>query len=328
MNSIGYACMHAGKYLGPQEDPYKHRLTTGRTCRASTRQSDFATVGQKALENIQDLRRMLLWNIKHDIRCLRVSALFPWLDTYNPTHLPNWSEINLELERCHNLIETHGLRITTHPGQYVCLASPNPSVVQASIREMNSHGLMFDLLGLPQTPWSKINIHIGGTYVPKGVSDTETESILEMTAQRFADAFSQLHPGVRQRLTLENDDKSNGWSIHKLHRHVLPRIQKTANVSVPLVFDSLHWEHGPKDATYDEALSLALTTWGDITPMVHHSQSAWTEQQHLPQNQRSKVTAHSKRYTKRFHNPFGQDLHVMLECKDKELAALDYLKLP
>lgn len=328
MNSIGYACMHAGKYLGPQEDPYKHRLTTGRTCRAATRQSDFASVGIKALENIQDLRRMLLWNIKHDIRCLRVSALFPWLDTYNPTHLPNWSEINLELERCHNLIETHGLRITTHPGQYVCLASPNPKVVQDSIREMNSHGLMFDLLGLPQTAWSKINIHVGGTYVSKGATPEEVDKTLAETARRFTEGFAQLSPGVQSRMTLENDDKANGWSIHRLCKHVLPRIQETTSIAVPLVFDSLHWQHGPQDATYDDALLQALSTWQDITPMVHHSQSAWIEQQQLPVNQRSRATAHSKRYTSRFVNPTETSVHVMLECKDKELAALDYLNLP
>jgi len=336
MHNIGYACMHAGKYPCSTEVVYNHRLTTGRTCRAATRNKDFESVGMKALENIQDLRRMLLWNVKHDIRCLRVSALFPWLDTYNPTHLHNWKQINEELERCHNIIVEHELRVTTHPGQYVCLASANPSVVDASVKEMNAHGLMFDLLGLTQTPWNKINIHIGGTYLPKNPSEKETDDALKETARRFNHNFARLSRSVQTRMTLENDDKINGWSVGRLHEYVLPLLHDTYGISVPIVFDSLHWEHGPRihtsagsniDADYETALDVAVSTWKKVVPMVHHSQSIWSEQQHLPINKRSKITAHSNCYTQRFHNPKNHNMHIMLEAKEKEIAALNYLKL-
>ena len=304
---IGYACMH-------HEARFPHRATTGRTVRLKTRQAGLGEVSQKALQNAEDLLHILRWNVQMGFGCFRISSIFPWLDTYDVHELPDWKSIEPVLGACTDTIRDHGLRITTHPGQYVCLASPNPKTVEASIKELNAHGKMMDLLGLPRTPWSKINIHIGGTYTknPSGAD-------LEVVGARFAEAFLQLDESVQTRLTLENDDKPNCWSVHGLLDWVLPQIKARSGFDVPLVFDSLHWQLGPqtdpRDKSYSLCLGSAARTWGAVVPIVHHSES------------RDGSTAHSDAFTTLFPNPEGIVVDVMLEAKHKEVAGLGYLAL-
>ena len=62
-----------------------------------------------------------------------------------------------------------------------------------------------------------------------------------------------------------------------------------------------------------EALELALSTWGSVTPVVHYSQSKAEEQgdDHI------RPQAHSDSYWECF-DLYGNDADVMLECKHKE----------
>lgn len=331
---IGYACQHKSLSSG-------QKVTSGRTCRKSTAlrgcvgSSDrpilsgegLATVSRKTLENLLDIEVMLRYNVKHRIACLRISSFVPWCDYVDDfSKFPDWELIESSIGRIQDLVQQHELRITTHPGQYVCLGSPNPETRQRSITELESHGRQFDLLGLPSSCYSKINIHVGGTYGGDYAG----------TAERFAQSFSRLSHSVQSRLTVENDDRSSGWGVSHLSEILRPAIRKTALesgcnvVSPPIVFDSLHWELGPQeselDQDYSRCLDVCLGTWSElpcdpIRPVVHHSQSAKA----LGSASKS-PRAHSDRYTKPFHNPSGHDIDIMLEAKDKELAAEGYIR--
>lgn len=51
------------------------------------------------------------------------------------------------LKEAGDLANSYGHRLTTHPGQFTQLGSPNPKVLSASIRELEYHCQMLDLLG-------------------------------------------------------------------------------------------------------------------------------------------------------------------------------------
>ena len=65
---------------------------------------------------------------------------------------------------------------------------------------------VFDLMGYPPCHYNKINIHIGGIYEDK-----------EHTIRRFAENFNtRLSPNLQSRLTVENDDRPNSYSMTDL----------------------------------------------------------------------------------------------------------------
>ena len=84
---------------------------------------------------------------------------------------------------------------------------------------------MMDLMGYEvASPENKINIHIGGVYGDK-----------QTTLERFAENFKKLSPRCQKRLTVENDDLANSFSVADL----LPLARK---IKVPLVFDFHHYK--------------------------------------------------------------------------------------
>jgi UV DNA damage endonuclease len=52
------------------------------------------------------------------------------------------------LKEVGDLAKSLGHRLTTHPGQFNQLGSPKPEVVESSIRDLEYHAQMMDLMGL------------------------------------------------------------------------------------------------------------------------------------------------------------------------------------
>ena len=114
----------------------------------------------------------------------------------------------------------------------------------------------FDLMGLPRSPYNKMNIHVGGTYGDKASA-----------LARFEAAFWQLSEGVRSRMTLENDDVPGQYTIDDL----LPVAQR---LGIPLVFDLHHQRFNKGGMSDREALEAAVDTWPQgVRPVVHWSES-------------------------------------------------------
>ena len=73
--------------------------------------------------------------------------------------------------------------------------------------------------------------------------------------------------------------------------------------------------------TEEEALKMAATTWGDVRPTCHYSES-----KALNENLDVKPQAHSD-YIFNKINDWGLDIDVVLEAKAKELSILKYREL-
>ena len=151
----------------------------------------------------------------------------------------------------------NGLRITSHPGPFNVLVSPNPKVVQNTIVDLELHGKVFDLMGLELSPYNKINIHCNGVYGDK---------IAAM--DRFCENFMKLSDSVRKRLTVENDDKASMYSVKDL-------MYIHHKIGIPIVFDYHHHQFCTGDLTEQQALILAVSTWNKsgVKPVVHYSES-------------------------------------------------------
>ena len=296
MANIGYACINMT--LG------KKGILTGRTMRAATlKVKGLEYASQLALDNAKDLESILKWNLQNKIYFFRLgSDLFPWGNKVNVTQFPDYKEIADVLARCGKFAIDNGIRITAHPGPFNLLASPRESVIVNTIKDLEMHALLFDLMGLTRTPYNKINIHVGATYGDKFGA-----------TENWCKNFHRLSEGVKSRLTIENDDKASMYSVKDLHELIY------AHVRIPIVFDYHHHTFNDGMQTAEEALKLAMSTWKDVKPVVHYSESKSLHENNIKINPR----AHSI-FVTNYIDTFGLDVDVMIEAKGKELALLHY----
>jgi UV DNA damage endonuclease len=294
---LGYACinMSMGK-----------KVTTNRAMVKRTfdaRGIDY--VSELALLNSKDIIKILEWNRLNGIYVFRLSsALIPWGDQIDLTQLKDYKEIKSELKKAGDFAKFWNIRITTHPGPFNVLVSPNESVVEKTIRDLELHGKIFDMMGLSKTPYNKINIHCNGVYGDK-----------QSAMDRFIKNFQRLSTSVKSRLTVENDDKGSMYSVKDL-------MYIHNAIKIPIVFDYHHHQFCTGDLSEEAALKLAVSTWPkDIRPIVHYSESKALHEN----NSKLKPQAHSD-YINSLPNTYELDVDLMVESKAKELAILPFVK--
>lgn len=295
MVRLGYACIN----MELQE-------TSGIQCSRSMIRRTFDQKGvsyasQLALQNCKDLVEVVKWNNTNGIKVFRItSCLFPWASEYNIDDLPDIEGIAAALAEVGRVAKVGGQRLSLHPGPFNILASDTERVVQNCITDLKIHGKMMDMMLQPENRWAKINIHVGAA---KG----DRQKALDTWCRNF----ERLPDNVKSRLTVENDDKANLYSIQHLYEGVFKR------TGVAIVADQHHHECGPQDLPWSEALPLAASTWGDVRPTCHLSNSRQLEDPKEAKN------AHSDWY----YTPFvdcGLDVDVVLEAKMKEKALFKY----
>jgi len=296
--NLGYACINMT--LG-KKNP---KITTNRSMIKKTfKEKGISYASDLGVKNCIDLVEIIKWNNENGINFFRLSSdLFPWASEYNLKELPHYNRIKNILVDAGDLATKYVQRITSHPGPYNVLVSPREHVVENTIADLTKHGEIFDMLGLSRTTYNKINIHCNGVYGDK---------IAAM--DRFCKNFKRLPESVQTRLTVENDDKASMYSVKDL-MYIHERI------GIPIVFDYHHHKFCTGDLTEEEALKLAVSTWGDIKPVVHYSESKSLHEL----NDKLKPQAHSD-YIKEIPNTYGIDLDIMVEAKAKELSIIPFL---
>jgi len=300
MRNYGYACIC--KSLS--DLPKSQRITTNRSMiRRTFDERGIKYASELALLNVKDLNKILRWNLTKGISFYRLSSdIFPWASEYAMEELPDYESILFYCQQAGDFAKQHNMRLTAHPGPFNKLASPKERVFNLTATDLKVHADVFDMLGLERSPYAKLNIHVGAAY---GDKPTALET--------FCRNFERLPDSVRSRLTVENDDKDSLYSTSELYDGVYKRI------GIPIVFDYHHHRLHPGNQTEQEALQMAVSTWGNIKPVVHYAESRSVEQD----NPKIKPQAHSD-YVNDYFDDYGYDLDVMIEAKHKELALLHY----
>ena len=227
---FGYACINST--LQKQ----KPRVTCNRgMIKRTFQQKGIPYASELALANSMDLIKHVAWNNAHGVKVFRItSCMFPWHSEYNLEDLPDYEAIKSNLEVAGKMAQDAGQRLSTHPGQYNVLTSEREEVVLNAIDELDKHGQLFDIMGLPRSPAAKINIHIGGAYGDR-----------ESAMNRWCKNYERLSGSAKSRLTVENDDRASLYSTKMLYDNIVSR------TGTPIVFDSHHFACGPQDSTYE-----------------------------------------------------------------------------
>ena len=299
MKNIGYCCIPMGCNVGKKK---KEHITVNRgMVRKTFDAKGLPYVSELVIENLKDTLKVLDYNLSVGIYIYRLSSdSFPWMSEYEFSDLPNFKLIQILMTQIGDKAKENGIRLSYHPGPFNVISSQNDSVVEKTIKELNKHAELMDLMGLCQSHYYPINRHIN-----------ITKPTCEEAAQRFVERFPMLSESCRKRLTVENDDSPNQYSVKMLYDTVHTKI------GIPIVFDQHHFNYGPQDQTMEEALKLACSTWGDVRPMTHMSSPKTLE------DNSGKQTAHAD-YIYEEIKTFGLEFDTEIEAKAKDLAVIKY----
>lgn len=301
INNIGYCCINMSLNIGKKA---KDRITVNRGMTKKTFDNKgLSYVSELAIKNINDLENIIKWNFENKIFVYRMSSdMFPCIGFYKLEDLPNFSLICDKLRSIGDYAKSKSIRLSFHPTHFCIIASENPIVVKNSLDELDKHAQIMDIMGLDQTHYYPINIHVNTTKPTR-----------EEASIRFCNQFLNLSKSCRKRLVVENDDGINQYSTKILYDLIHSKI------SIPITHDFHHHNYGPKDLSQKDALVLACSTWGDIKPMTHMSSPRTIE------DSISKSTAHADFIYEKIET-FGIDFDTEIEAKAKDLAVLKYRK--
>mgnify|MGYP001498680034 CR=1 FL=1 len=295
--NLGYACINM------ELSSKKQKITCNRgMIKRTFKAKGLPYASQLALQNSKDLIEIIKWNNTNGFKCFRItSCLFPWSSEYELYQLPDYEEICKYLKLAGKTARDNGQRLSFHPGPFNILTSSKAHVVKNTIKDLRTHGEIFDIMEMPRSRFAKINIHIGASY-------GDRKSAME----RWLVNYEKLPDSVKTRLTVENDDKKSLFTTE----HLFNGIYKHSGV--PIVFDYHHHRCHNEGMSQRDALEMAISTWGDIRPTLHYSESAQREK-----GKGIQFRAHSD-YIYDMIDPYGKDLDIIVEAKAKEKAVLKY----
>ncbi|NMO98077.1 UV DNA damage repair endonuclease UvsE [Paenibacillus lemnae] len=191
-------------------------------------------------ENLHNTLRLLKHNLAHDIKMYRMTSKLIPLATHGD--LMDWDPFPVLKEGFAEVgafVKNHGMRVSFHPDHFTVLSTPRPEVLTNSIRDLRHHTDMLHAMGFSGE--MKNNIHIGGAYGDKPAA-----------AARFEEHFELLDQDIRERLTLENDDKTF---------NAVETLKVCQNLGLPMVLDLHHqWVNNEGELPW-ELWPDILKTW-------------------------------------------------------------------
>ena len=236
-----------------RNEPVRFRATTAKYLLRFNRKEQLQKLSWIGLQNSENLLAALAFLHENGIGAFRI--LSPFLPRY--THpdvgyrlhdLPDAAAILHNLKQAKKFRDEHDIRLSFHPDQFIVLSSPQKGVVENAMKELEYQAMLAQLVGA-----EVINIHGGGVYEDK-----------KKTLQRFKENFRNLSSGVKERLTLENDDRSYTAA------DLAPVCE---DLQIPFVFDVHHHRCMPGGLTVEEATSLSRRSWDQVgrEPYFHIS---------------------------------------------------------
>lgn len=238
------------------KQPIRFRTTTATSLMKMSRTAQLEKLSLLCLENSRSLLQALKFCQREKIGSFRITSTLMPIKThplvgYSLSDLPDQALIREGFAKCHEFAQNHEIRTSFHPDQFVVLNSPRPDVVEKSVEDLKYHSELASWIGA-----DVVNIHGGGGFGDKPAALTRLKQQIE-----------QLPDFVRERLTLENDDKT--YSPSDL-------LSVCESTGTPLVYDVHHHRCCPDDLSVFEATKQALKTW-NREPLFHISspQSGW-----------------------------------------------------
>lgn len=233
-----------------REAPIRFRRVTAKHLLSKPPAERLTTLSAICRHNAEALHQALLFCQANGIGGFRINSQILPLKThpevgYAMADLPGGDEIVDQFRRCGRFSRRHHIRTSFHPDQFIVLNSPNPDVVHRSMAD-----LAYQTEVARWVNADVINLHGGGAYGDK-----------KAALRRLVRVIGKLPTAVRNRLSLENDDRVFTPA------DLLPVCRQAG---VPLVYDVHHHRCLPDGRTVADVTGEALETW-PREPLFHLS---------------------------------------------------------
>lgn len=286
---LGYPCINNSLYC-----------TSNATFRL--RSYSVRNLKEKVSHNLDALKNILSWNVSRGLLFFRIgSGMIPFAS--HEICKFNWQKyFKKDFKKLGEFIKANNIRISMHPDQFTLINALDEKIVKKSIKELQYHCDILDLMGLDET--AKVQIHVGGVYGDKKAS-----------IERFVKNYKKLPEKIKKRLCIENDHIS--YSLKdclEIHR----------KTKIPIIFDNLHHEVLNNGESMYKAVKMAKKTWRkkDGVLMIDYSLQKPNARKGNHSN-----SIDMNKFKKFLEGVKGIDCDIMLEIKDKEKSALKAVKL-
>lgn len=294
---FGLCCISLN--LQELDPPLKFQTMTYKRFSSLDRNEALSILGDRILNNMIVTNATIKYCADNDY-CYRLSSdLFP-LITYDEANvslqdLPNYDLIEQSFDDIAYTIQQTNARVSCHPSEFNSLSSLTDKVIHKTLIELNFYSSFMDRIGCPADHRSPMNLHVHNNNGTR-----------EEIAHRFYENFKKLDENCQARLTIENDDKLNCWSVRELVDifHPITRI--------PICFDYLHHKCHPDNLSEQDAVNMCWETW-QTKPLFHYSESAHGN------NPRKHAD-----YAENSFETYGLEFDIDMELKMKDKAIQMY----
>ena len=269
-------------------------VTYSRYSKIISEEEKLRKLKEVTLSNLNDLQRILEYNIENNIHFYRITSNLVPLATHPNVNWDYRKYFKKDFEFIGEIIRKNNIRVDTHPDQFNVINSINEKVVQDTIRNLYFHINLFEDLNYKD---GKMVIHIGGGQGGK-----------EEAIDRFIKNFNMFPKNITNKLILENDDKLF------TAKEVLYICNK---LGCPMVLDVHHHVCNNNGENIEELIEPIFNTWNNeiLLPKIHFSSPRDGEK-----DRKHSDYINPKDFIKfiEITKSLNRDYDVMIEAKQKD----------
>lgn len=211
------------------------------------KEQDYNKLNQIIKSNLEDLKKILLYNKKNDIHFYRLSSKIIPLATKKEVKFDYIKKYQKEYREISKIIKDTNIRVDFHPDQFCVLNSVKKEVVESTMESLEYHYRLLDAFGIKD---KVLVLHIGSNTFGK-----------EKSLQRFVNNFRKLPEHIQKCIAVENDDKVF---------NVKDCLYLNKILGIPIVLDYHHHLCNYDDDLFSY-IDEIFKTWKEKTPKMHFS---------------------------------------------------------
>lgn len=237
---LGYACISKTLTNVTTSTPY--------TYSEYLKNKNFNKLDEVIKSNLNDLIKVLNYNIRNNIHFFRVSSKLIPLATKKDVVFNYYNKYQKYYNIISKMIRKNNLRIDFHPDEFCVLNSTKKEVISSSFQILKYH---YNLLKYFKIDDKLLILHIGSSAFGK-----------DNSIKRFINSFNKLPQEIKELIAIENDDKVF---------NIIDCINISKKIGCPIIFDYHHFICNNNGERIEDFFIDVLKSWHNKTPKIHFS---------------------------------------------------------